>query len=257
MKRAREQRISKSHAKIQRGNLKKHILPFFKSVKLRNINTKLIEKWLLSLHDTAKLSGTTINHNLATLKVMLKEARRLGYIISDPTVDVSQYAEHPVNKEILSIEQVKDLFREDNFQLLWKGNITHYTLNLLSASTGMRMGEIQGLKVKAVHNGYIEIIHAWERSYGLKEPKYGSYRNVTIPSRVEKFLNELIQQNKYNSPEDLVFYGNERDKPIYNKTISKWLYRALEGIGVKYEKGVKRTITFHSWRHFFNTVMRG
>ncbi|MCD6397149.1 MAG: phage integrase SAM-like domain-containing protein, partial [Spirochaetaceae bacterium] len=128
MKRAGEQRISRSHTKIQRGNLKKHILPFFKSVKLRNINTKLIEKWLLSLHDTGKLSGITINHNLATLKVMLKEARRLGYIISDPTIDVSQYAEHPVKKGILSLEQVKNLFKEDNIQLLWNGNITHYTL---------------------------------------------------------------------------------------------------------------------------------
>jgi len=34
------------------------------------------------------------------------------------------------------------------------------------------------------------------------------------------------------------------------------LYKALEKIGIGEEERQKRNITFHSWRHFFNSTMR-
>ncbi|MDA3939883.1 MAG: tyrosine-type recombinase/integrase [Spirochaetia bacterium] len=250
--------LGQTYADGNRGHLNNHILPFFKSKKLRNISTNDIEKWLMQLNKDEKkhISPTTINNCLKTLKLMLKEAHRLGYISNDPSGSISKFKEKPLSKEILNIEQLTELFKEENIQRLWNNNLTHYTLNLLSASTGMRMGEIQALQVKAVHIGYVEINHSWERKYGLKEPKTKSHRSIPIPAKTNQYLQDLIQQNEYNLPEDFLFYGTNRYKPIDNKDISKMLYKALEGIGVKYEKGVDRTITFHSWRVFFNTVMR-
>ena len=122
------------------------------------------------------------------------------------------------------------------------------------------MGEIQALKVEAVHLGYVEVNYSWGRTkYGLKEPKMGSYRSIPIPSRTSQYLQNLIQQNEFNSPEDFLFYDENRDIPIKNEDISKVLYNALEGIGIKHKhkKGTDRKITFHSWRILFNTLMRG
>ena len=34
-------------------------------------------------------------------------------------------------------------------------------------------------------------------------------------------------------------------------------YKALENIGISSEARKERNITFHSWRHFYNSLMRG
>jgi integrase len=38
--------------------------------------------------------------------------------------------------------------------------------------------------------------------------------------------------------------------------VTRWLYAALERIGVSEYERKARNLTFHSWRHFFNSVMR-
>lgn len=256
---AKGQSLGQGYADMNRGHVNNHILPFFKNKKLRNITAKNIEDWLMSLHKDKKknLSPTTTNHCLKTLKIMLKEAKRLGYISVDPSVSISKFKEHPLQKEIISYEQFTELFNEENIQRLWNNDLSHYTLNFLSASTGMRMGEVQALKVKAVHSGHVDIRYSWERKHGLKEPKMKSYRSIPISLKTSQYLQEVIRKNEYNSPEDFVFCSDNRDKPIYHKDISKVLYEALKKIGIKYKKGEVRTITFHSWRRFFNTMMRG
>ncbi|MBA7658555.1 hypothetical protein ES703_66511 [subsurface metagenome] len=70
-------------------------------------------------------------------------------------------------------------------------------------------------------------------------------------------MNELISQSLYQLSEDFVFYGECRDKPLNNKTILRTLYKALENIGIKPEERKRRNLNYHSWRHTFNTLMRG
>ena len=56
---------------------------------------------------------------------------------------------------------------------------------------------------------------------------------------------------------DFIFWGIERDVPIYYKMIRKVLYTAFESIGISTEMRKKRNVTFHSWRHWYNSNMRG
>ena len=48
-----------------------------------------------------------------------------------------------------------------------------------------------------------------------------------------------------------------RLKPLDHKTIYDALYKALERVGIPEAGRRERNITFHSWRHFLNTRMRG
>ena len=48
---ARGGEMSGSYADLMRAYLKNHILPYFKNIKLQKINTRLIEKWLLTLSE--------------------------------------------------------------------------------------------------------------------------------------------------------------------------------------------------------------
>ncbi len=188
---------------------------------------------------------------------MLKEAVRLEYLNKSPAVSIVQLRENPKEKDILSINEVKALFRNDNIIPVWDNNILHYTINLLAASTGMRMGEVQALQIQYVHKEYIGVFHSWSRKYGLKGAKWGSEREIPIPSKTSTYLSELITYSPFKEPDDLVFFGEDGKIPIHNKIISDRLYKAFENIGISAEERKERNVSFQSWRHFYNSLMRG
>lgn len=258
---ARGQHLTKSYCDIRRIYLTKHILPTFANISLQKITPRLVEDWLMGLREKKSelgepLSPSTLNHCLGTLKIMLGEAARLGYLYGNPSAIIKPLAEYPKKKTILTIDEVKELFREDRIKELWEDNIKQYTLNLLAASTGMRMGEVQGLQIQHVFPNYVFVTNSWERKYGLKGTKTGLNRAIPIPEKTSKYLHVLITSSPYISPEDLVFYGKDARTPIPHKDILNKLYIAFNGIGLSPEERKKRNITFHSWRHFFNTVFR-
>jgi len=121
------------------------------------------------------LSPVTVNHCLTCLKIMLKEVVRLDYLQKNPAAPVRQLAAPHKGKSILTTDEVRELFSADNIGRVWGGDMRHYTLNLLAASTGMRMGEIQGLMRQYIHDKHIEVLYTWDRKYGLKKgPKWSS-----------------------------------------------------------------------------------
>jgi len=67
----------------------------------------------------------------------------------------------------------------------------------------------------------------------------------------------LISISPYREDEDLIFFGNDRKSPIRGELVLKELYRAFENIGISAEERKSRNITFHSWRHFYNSLLRG
>ena len=100
---------------------------------------------------------------------MLKEAARHGIIARDPSAFITGLAEHQAERGILTgAGRSRRLFNEKAIGKVWGGDHKHYTLNLLAASTGMRMGELQALPVGAIHENYVEVFQSWERRDGIK-----------------------------------------------------------------------------------------
>ncbi|MBA7550164.1 hypothetical protein ES705_42672 [subsurface metagenome] len=120
------------------------------------------------------------------------------------------------------------------------------------------MGECQGLQNQFVYEGYVDVKNTWIRKYGLKdEPKKGSKRKIPIPSKTQSYLNEIISMSPYTDPEDLVFWGLDARRPLGSKIILNTLYKAFVNIKITEEDRRQRNITFHSWRHFYNSFLRG
>ena len=253
---ARGKRMSRSYADIQRGNLEHYILPYFGAKKLARITRRTVEAWVLNLGERESLGAVSVNHNLATLKVMTNDAFERGLIPTNPAAKVEGVKESPKERQILTLEEVRLLFADGALSEKWEGSLSYFTLNLLAASTGLRMGEIQGLQVQHVHPGYVAVVYAWERKYGLKEPKWGSAREVPIPAKVSRYLSQVVEGSPYKEPESLVFHGRDGSCPICHKDILEALYAALQRIGISGEQRERRNVTFHSWRHLFNSLCR-
>ena len=271
-KRSRGKRIGETYVKNQRKYLENYIIPYFGEMPLSDIGVEAVEDWQLRYlagrigvggkrDENGKiqkkhLSATTQNQILANLKIIFKEAVYLGHIDKDPTLTIEPKAEKREQKGILSKEEIRALFLEQNIPTVWENHQLFYSINLLSASTGLRMGECQGLTRGNVFPQYVTIEHAWVRQYGLREPKWGSFRSVPIPRITAKHLQILMDMSPYQEPEDLVFFGTNRYIPIDQKAITRALYNALVRIGIKEEERQRRNITFHSWRHFYNSYLR-
>jgi len=121
----------------------------------------------------------------------------------------------------------------------------------------MRLGEVQALQIQHVHEKYISVMHSWSRKYGIKGAKWSSEREVPIPSKTSDYLHELIELSPFQEPEDFIFFGKNARTPIRNEIITSKLYKAFEKIGISPENRRERNITFHSWRYFYNSLMRG
>ncbi len=254
--------IGRTYVEGQRSYLENHILSTFKNCRLSNIGKEMILRWLHKLPEEASrmgrpLSKTTANHCLRILKLILKEAEEQGYIHRSPAQNISRLRRESRKRTLLTIEEVQTLFAEKTMPTIWGGNETHYTISLLAATTGMRLGELQALQFGDVRETYIDVIHSWERKFGIKSTKTNEPRFVITFSRTEKWLKSLIDESTNKDEHAFVFPSQENPRaPITHKSIVKQFYSSLEKIGVTEAIRKDRAITFHGWRHFFISTMR-
>lgn len=240
-------KITRDYADIARGYLTKHILPYFERIKLTEINARKIEDWRIKLLETNALSPKTINNIYAVLRKMLNEAERLEYISRNPISKINPLHEEGIKKSFLTIPEVKELLKEEH----WSDPLC-YAANLLSASTGIRLGEVVALRSEYVYQDFITVQHSYSRKYGIKETKTRDIRDIPIPQKTSTCIMEL----KKRIPVGFIFSNNAGKTPIYYRMITDHLYRALESIGITDDERRRRNITFHSWRHFFNSLLR-
>jgi integrase len=131
------------------------------------------------------------------------------------------------------------------------GSYLFYLLNKLAACTGMRLGEIIGLRGERVFDGYIKVCGQFGR-YGFTDTKTHKERNIPIPALIRFELQKLIELNGRG----YLFSENGGERPIERRRVLRALYAAFERIGISDDERRRRGITFHSWRHFFNTTLR-
>ncbi len=254
----REQRgfgVSLSYAVNQNKQLNKYLLPAWGKKVLDQITAPMVENWFMSLKDEG-LAHQTCNHLLSNLRTILSEAQRLGHIPNNPAEAIKPLAKIAKARGILTVDEVKELLDGQSWSLYWP-TIHLYLANLLSAATGMRMGEIQALRKCDFYPenkpDRIIVSHSWDRSFGLKGTKTWKSRVIPLSPLLRRKLFLVMVKL---GPEDFLFPNPSLDKPIYERNLTDSLYTALEKLGIGEAERKERNITFHSWRHFFNTFLR-
>jgi integrase len=242
----RGRQIGRRHAENQQAYVDNYLIPEFGELKLKYLDSELIQEFAIELRARG-LSASTVNHILTTLKILLKEAVRKKLVQVLP--DIAMVGGAKAEKGILTLEEARRFFA-----LPWP-DTRYLAINLLAATTGMRLGEILGLRRAAVKDGYLEVNASWERGKGLKSTKTGRARMVPLLPKVQKVLMDIINYSPYTEPTDFVFYGRSRNSPLDHKIVQKRFSDALAKIGITEEMRRSRGLSFHSWRHFFNSLL--
>lgn len=245
-------RIGPRHCKERDIVLRNSLLPAFGNMKLTDITRALIKEFRNTMY-TKGYAGSTINKALSTLKTILEAAEEQSLIQFVPKIE--RASDRPEkHRGILTVEEVRQIF-----SLPWR-DARAYTMNLMAASTGLRLGELQALTVKDVNldGRYITVSRSWDRRTRTmnETTKTGRSRTVIIPENLCHLLKRLIDQNPWDEGEKYIFYSNVSPlKPVSENIITGGLFSMMKKIGISYEQRQERYITFHSWRHWFNSLL--
>jgi len=239
--------FSRSFCDASRKSMEKHILPVFGKKRITKITVSMINTWLLDLPKKAGITRTTANKMLSLFRIMLEEAVRQNIIVSNPAKVVKPLIEKANARDAFTREEAKALFEDPAH---W-GNELSYNASLLCACTGMRAGEIRAMRVCDIHPDHIMVEHSWDEKYGLKSTKSGNKRIVPITDDIFRMLMELAP----DYPEGYVFSLDNGKTPMSGRVLANSLYRKMREIGISEEKRIERGLSFHSWRHFFNSQL--
>ena len=232
------------HYKI---NLKLHILPYFGKVKLGVITPELIQNWIMELSRKG-YNNSSINIQIATLKIMLKEAARLKLISFNPAEKIKKLSAQNKEVKILNAEEVQKLFPV-NWEKIWD-SWEVYIFNKLAACTGMRLSEIIGLQCEHIFSDHIHVCVQYSSKYGMRPLKTKDSRNIPITENIHNELLSLMKQTR-----GFVFTDFDGKHPLSRSRIYKETGNAFDRINIKKEERRKRRITIHHWRHFLNTAL--
>jgi integrase len=241
--------LSQGTIDIHKNNLSVHLKEFFAKYKLDEIDTEVLEDWFLDM-SKKELKPSSINLAYRTLRLMLGEAVHRKLIKANPTYDVKELKIEETDREILTLEEIRKLFPAQ-WNTVWDNWIA-YKANRLAACTGMRIGELRGLRGEYIFDDYILVAGQYTRHGYTPNTKTKTNRNIPINPAVKRELDELIAVNG----DGYIFSEDGGITPVRSELIERQLNKALERTGIDDTTRKKRNLTFHAWRHFFNTFLR-
>jgi len=230
-----------------------HINPRMGHYQIQKIISMTIQKFVYDLVEETDLSPNSVRKVMDMLNVVFKKAVNLKLTKENPTMFVT------LPKKVNAEMTVWDT-NEINHFLKHTGNHRYYTVFLIALLTGMRKGEILGLRWKDVDIAqkviYITQIYDMKsRQFKVGAKTVAGVRSIHISDMlVEQLKKERkvvvahkLKQGKHFNDYDLVVctrYGN----PLDSATLSKQLKAQAKKLSMP-------VIRFHDMRHTHVTML--
>lgn len=230
-----------------RSALRVHLVPQFGDRPLDRIDVRAVERFIASERRDGR-APKSIRNYLGVLHSIFELAIEKGWARENPVKRAAK-PEGEGNPEIrfLTIEEVEALLLAVPDDVL--GSIEG-TLYLMAAMTGLRQGELLGLRWSDVDwlAGKVRVRRAYVRGeYGTTKSRRG-FRAVPLADRVGAELEALSRRSAFTTDDDLVFGHPQTGTPLDRSKVRKRFKAAVKSAGV-------RDVRFHDLRHTFGTRM--
>lgn len=247
--------ISRDYAYTRRLLFKKHVQPLLPAgLKLSQVQMRHLKDVQYRLIKGGNLANATINIAMSTLLIALRDAENEGRIPAGTVKKLPVLQNKQKDRGILSEDELQQLLGHMQEHCDWK----IYLASTLSVITGMRSGELRALTARQIKNGLIVVDQAYANLGGKKVPKGKRIREVPCPQYLCEQLLALSHTNPHLSKETLVFWSRRTGGPVSSHYFCEKLHEAILASKIMTEDELEaRNITFHSFRHMANTMLRG
>jgi integrase len=249
-KQRKGQGLSRNYTVGQIRAVESYIVPFFRGRLLGELTRRDIESFVDFMAEKP-LSAGRKNKIIHALTVPLKWAYNKEMTDRDLTAGIIWFSGKSAERQILTPETAAAVFR-----VQWQDERTRIA-NMLAMVTGLRAGEIQGLRVQDLGKDCLYVRHSWNCRDGLKTTKNRESRTVELPfPGLLRELVDLAARNPHGANMDsFVFWAElSPDKPMEACLLLRDLRAALIQTGMSKESAA--VYTFHGWRHYFTAYMR-
>lgn len=189
---------------------------------LIEVNSELIERY--KAKRKTEVSPATANRELALLKTMLSKAVEWGKLKSNPAAKVKKFKEAPGRERILTVAEIRSLADAASSHLK--------PALIVALNTGMRRGEVLGLKWESVNFARGSIL--------ISDSKSGRSRKVPMNGLVAETLKQLERRSEF------IFFNPATKGPV--KDVKKSFHSACRKAGIK-------GLRFHDLRHTAASMM--
>lgn len=143
-----------------RSQLRKYLVPFFGKSAMRDVQPEAVQRLLSGL----KVSPKTVRNLYATLQMVWRSARAWRYVAHDALDGVVLPKQRKARRFFFTIEETQ--------RILSAASEPHKTFYWLAAETGMRAGELCGLRVDDL-DLESSLVHVCQSAWRgrLQEPK--------------------------------------------------------------------------------------
>jgi integrase len=220
-----------------RSQIRKYLIPFFGSWKLREIGPEEIQRFLSGV----KRSPKTVKNLFATLQMLWKSARAWGYVAHDAVSDAVLPKQRRARRRFFTIEEAQ--------RILAAVCEPYYTFYWLAAESGMRAGELCGLRTDDfdLERGIVCIRQSVWRGKFQSPKSENAVRAFALSPQLLAHILEFLRRWQPN--ERRLLFATRNGTPWdANLLVKRKLYPLLDSLGI--ERG-----GLHAFRHMNSTLM--
>jgi integrase len=204
---------------------------------MRDIGPEEVQRFVSSV----KLSAKTARNLFATMQMLWKSARVWGYVAHDAVSDVVLPKRHRVARRFFSVEEVQ--------RILAAAPEPHHTFYWLAVETGMRAGELCGLRVCDfdLERGLVSVRQSVWRGKVQSPKSENAVRCFALSPRLLAHVADFLKRWKPNE-KGFLFATRNGTPWDANLLVKRKLYPLLDSLGI--ERG-----GLHAFRHTNSTLM--
>jgi integrase len=236
--------IRRLTAKDYKGNIDRHLTPYFGPRRVRGISMHDVERFRTALLERG-VGLRTINKCLTLLSMMFNYANLHGWMHANPANKVKKLKPERGAEDLLD----EKILTPDEVQLLLSKSEKHWRIVIMTAAlTGLREGELLGLQWGDIDWNAKQIYVRRTYSGGA----FGPPKTESSRQRVEMpdSLARVLKSWKLACPKgehDLVFPSGAGNPENHSNLLRRGFYPALDRAGL-------RRIDFHDLRHYCASV---